>query len=134
MATLNNFCLMVVLMSSVTLLVRTGLSFEISEPSEGPITEGSVAPEPEPLYLSDCTAKTHPQCGKQIFFGIFFGNEIVSRSCCSNLIHNVGEACHNSMTKYTLRSPEFKEKETQVLQRSKQIWIDCYTSFHLDVL
>ncbi|CAJ1960309.1 unnamed protein product [Sphenostylis stenocarpa] len=73
----------------------------------------------------DCSSKFHSQCGEELYFGIFFGNDTVSRDCCQNLVVDVGKECKDIMTKLVLRFPRFKQNETLVLRRSDQIWNDC---------
>ncbi|KAF1886517.1 hypothetical protein Lal_00045750 [Lupinus albus] len=80
---------------------------------------------PSPLSI-DCASKLHPNCGTQIFYGVFYGNETVSADCCYNLVHDLGKICHDSMTSYALITwLKFKPEETQILQRKDQIWNNC---------
>lgn len=132
MATLNNFCLLVVLMASATLLIKTTLASEVLSPSVAP---GNNAPGPSSSfakYLRDCASKLHEKCGSQILSAIAYKNETITKDCCHNLVYDVGKACHENMTKFIIQSQGLKQKETQILQGSRQIWDDCKSSFNID--
>lgn len=125
MATLNNFCLVVVLMASATLLVKTTFAYEVLNPSQGP---SNIAPEPSSSYeklLRDCAAKLHEKCGNQILSILIYKNETITNDCCHNLVYDVGLDCHYMMTNYIIQSQNLKEKETEILQGSIQIWRHC---------
>ncbi|KAG4923689.1 hypothetical protein JHK87_049229 [Glycine soja] len=87
-------------------------------------TDPPVSPSYE-KYLRDCAAKLHPHCGDQFYAGIFYGRGTISKDCCKNVVTDVGKTCYDNMTKYVLGSPQFKENEAQIMNRSNQIWNDC---------
>ncbi|KAK7305379.1 hypothetical protein VNO77_43284 [Canavalia gladiata] len=133
MATFNNLCLMIVFMSSATMLVKTGLSSEGFEPSEGPSTERP--PTSYEKYLRNCILNLHVPCGYLYTFGtIYFGNGTISKDCCHSIVHDMGKQCHDSLARYILESPKFVNlNRTQILQRSDQIWNKCnHLSAQLD--
>ena len=123
-----------------TLLVKITFSYEISQPSQASSMETNYAPRPSSTnekYLSGCADKLKPNCSKQIFFSVFIGNQTVCKYCCHNLVKDVEKACHTAMTKYhIIKFPEFKQNQTQILNRSEKIWNDCtlahFPSFHRD--
>ncbi|CAJ1971909.1 unnamed protein product [Sphenostylis stenocarpa] len=129
MATFHSFCLMVVVMISVSLMLKTGLSYEVpAEPSPSPSDETDYAPRPlssYEVYLQHCAAKLYPDCGDQVFSAIFFGNDTVSSTCCEKLVNEVGKRCHDDMTKYSLQSPNLRKNQFQILQRSESVWNYC---------
>ncbi|KAE9621899.1 putative Prolamin-like domain-containing protein [Lupinus albus] len=129
------FYLMIIFISSLSLMVKTGESyFQILKSFEGPIIGSNYAPIASPVssevqYLKNCAGKLRPPCGTKIFFGTFVGNETISAYCCHNLVNDVGRRCHVSMTVYAIiNTPEFKQKKTQILKRSKQIFKKCKAS------
>lgn len=116
------------MMTSSALLVKTGLSYDVPEPSNGPSSETNYAPRPlssYETYLNNCGKKLNSNCGHEVFFAVFFGNETVSNNCCLNLVNDLGKRCHDDLTKYILQLPEFKTNEIKILQRSEKVWNNC---------
>lgn len=125
MATFNNLYLMVIFMASVALLINTGVSSDVFEPSMV-----ICGPRPSPScikYVNDCSIKLHEYCDSDIFSKVFYdAGRTISTNCCHDLVH-MGKSCHDNMTKYRLitGSSEFKQNKTQILRRSVQVWKDC---------
>lgn len=120
MAASIKHCL-VMLMAITNSLVKPCLSYEDFDSYEGPIAPMSSYEK----VLTDCILKLHPPCDSLYVFGtIFYYNERISDSCCKN-IREVGKQCHDTLTTYIISLRKSKGKETQILQRSKQIWNEC---------
>lgn len=131
MASFNGSYIVVAVMISFTLLVKTSICSEIAE---GPSVDISYAPRPlssYEKYLSDCASKLKPGCGKLIFESVFFGNTTVTNDCCVSLVYDEGKACHLDMTKYAVELPVFKKYKTQILERCVKVWNTCST-IHID--
>lgn len=109
-------------------LLKTSHCTDTLQPAQGPSKETNYAPRPlssYEKYLTNCASRIEPKCGEQIFFGVFVGNQTVSDFCCLNLVNDVGKSCHTDMTRYAVRSPLFRKKQTQILNRCQKIWNDC---------
>ncbi|KAK7301241.1 hypothetical protein RJT34_12102 [Clitoria ternatea] len=140
MATFNILCLVVSFLASATLLVRTGFSYEASEPSEGPAIEENYAQtplSPQERYLVSCMLMLHPPCDELYIFGtMFIGNGAISKDCCHSIVHDMGKYCHDSWIREILKSPKFIatfSNRTQVLERANQVWNMCsHPSAQLD--
>nr|KYP31837.1 hypothetical protein KK1_047652 [Cajanus cajan] len=127
MATLSNFSLIVLcFMVSYALMVQTGFSREIPEPSN--------APEPSKEYLINCAESLDQICGDEIFSAIFFGNKTVSSDCCDTLVSDVGKECNDDMINFILKSEMLPNiNESQVLKRSEKVWNECVLQGYPDL-
>ena len=106
MESIKSFYFAVTLLMSFTLLIKTSFSSGALQPSEGPSNEVNSAPTPlstYEIYLSNCASKLKPNCGKQVFFNVFFGNETVSDKCCVSLVKDMGKSCHLDITKFAVQ-------------------------------
>lgn len=130
MTSFNGFYVVVTIMMSFTLLLRTSFCSEIPQPpSGGPSNDITSAPRPlssYEKYLSNCSSKLKSaDCGKQIYDGIFVGNQAVSDYCCHSLLNDVGKSCHYDMTRYAVQLPAFAKSKTEILKRNEKVWNDC---------
>ena len=130
MASFNGCYDVVTIMISFALLFTTTLCSEISQsPSGGPSTDVTSAPRPlssYEKYLTNCASKVKPaECGKQIFTGVFVGNQIVSDYCCHSLVNDVGKSCHDDLTRNALQWPAYAKNKTEILKRNNKVWNDC---------
>lgn len=128
------FGLLLVFMTSFSLIVKTGLSYDVSNPSSGSPIPTNYAQRPlssYETYLGNCAAELYPECGNQIYLSVFLGNQTVINECCFNLVNDLGQRCHEDMTKYVLTSPKFMSNKVSIWERSKKIWNDC-KPFSLD--
>lgn len=114
--------LCVVMFVAITnLLMNPSFSYEDYDPDLGPIAPMTSYEK----LLTDCVVKYHPPCDNLYIFGtIFYYNETISGDCCNN-IREVGKQCHDTLTTYIISLKKSKGKETQILQRSKEIWNEC---------
>lgn len=123
-------------MTTFSWLLKTGFSSYVSEPSSGspipPINDAQKPLSSYEKYLGNCAIKLFPDCGNQVFQSVFLGNQTISNECCINLVKDVGQHCHDDLTKYILTTPKFKANKVSIWQRSKKIWNDCI-SFSLDI-
>nr|KYP60156.1 hypothetical protein KK1_015604 [Cajanus cajan] len=117
-------------MASATLLVKTGVSYEDYDPSEGPLPPLTNLEK----KMLDCIMKLHTPCDELYMYGtIFTSNETVSKDCCTHIVHDFGKQCHDIMTNYIINLPKYKANRTLFSQRSKQVWNECsHPSFQLD--
>jgi hypothetical protein len=122
MASFNGFYVVVTIMISFTIFLRTSLCSEIPQAP-------SYAPRPlSPYqkYLSNCASKLKPlECGKEIFKAVFIGNETVSDHCCHSLVNDVGKTCHSDMTSFIAGSPIFAKNQKEILSRGQKVWNYC---------
>jgi len=128
MASFNTFYVVMAFAISFNLLVETSLSSELHQPLQAFSPKINYAPRPLSAYekyLSNCANKLKPNCGEQIFFAAFVGNETVSSVCCLSLVDNMGKTCHTDMTRYTVNLSMFKPNRNQILKRGEKIWNDC---------
>lgn len=130
MATFGNISLIVAcIVVSSSLMIQTGLSRNVPEPSNGPSTEIDYAPGPSPSsydkYLTYCASMLDPHCSVEIFSAIFLGDQIVGDRCCDSLLEDVGKECFDAITKYILTWPMFRSNETQTWHKSQEIWEYC---------
>lgn len=128
MATFYNFSLMVAFMISLTLMVKTGLSYNVLDPSNSLSGKPNHALGPVlsyEEYLHNCSSKLYPTCGDEIFAVIFFGNQTLTDGCCYQLVNEVGKLCHDDMTKYILKKHKFTANQHEILQSSGHVWNDC---------
>ncbi|TQD92069.1 hypothetical protein C1H46_022348 [Malus baccata] len=65
-----------------------------------------------------------PLCGQQIFAGIFYCNEELTKDCCANLV-DIGYDCHQRLVKLILLEATFEGKASEALLKSSQIWNKC---------
>ncbi|RHN39965.1 putative Prolamin-like domain-containing protein [Medicago truncatula] len=112
---------------STTFDHESGAPFE--PPSGGPSNDVASAPKPlSPYekYLTNCASKLKPaECGKQIFSGVFVGNQIISDYCCHSLVNDVGKSCHYDLTRNALQWPAYAKNKTEILKRNDKVWNDC---------
>lgn len=83
-------------------------------------------PEPSPEYdehLKECANKITPDYAEEIYIGIF-KNEPLTTNCCKALVH-LGYDCHIQLVKFLLLNPELKDKASEALPKSVQIWKTC---------
>lgn len=124
MISFSTFRLLPIAMTCLILLAESGISSNAQE---------SNGDAPRPLssyeqYLSDCAAKLYPPCGSEIFFSVFVGNQTTSNECCYSLVNELGQRCHEDMTRYILGSANFKNNRISIWKRSKKVWDDCIYS------
>lgn len=128
----NTISLLLIFMTSFILLAQTGLSNDfINPPIESP-TQRSLSSFEK--YLTNCARKLYPFCGNEIFSSAFFANQTVSDTCCVNLESDLGQKCHEDMTRYVLSSPQYKENRVLIWKRSKDVWNDCVSRLLLDII
>ncbi|KAL5067502.1 hypothetical protein RYX36_018389, partial [Vicia faba] len=108
---------------------QTGHSNDVTNP---PIE--SPTQRPYEKYLTNCAKKLYPFCGNEIFFKAFFANQTVSDTCCVNLEGDLGQKCHEDMTRYVLSSQQFKQDRVLIWKRSKDVWNDCVSRLLLDII
>nr|KYP34973.1 hypothetical protein KK1_044015 [Cajanus cajan] len=128
MTSLNGLYVIMAFVLSLNLLIYTSISFEAPQPSQGPSYNIIYAPRPSSTYenyLKNCASKLKPQCGEQIFFNVFFGNQTISNYCCVSLVNDLGKTCHSDITKFALNLPTFKPNQNQILYRCEKAWNDC---------
>lgn len=129
MASFNNFYVAVTFFISFTLLLKTSIGSEaLQPPSQGPSSDTNYAPRPSSSYekyLSKCASKLTPNCGQQVFFGVFVGDKTVSNKCCQGLVNDVGRSCHMDITNNAIKLPQFEKKKTEILNRALKVWNDC---------
>lgn len=133
MKSFNNLFVVVVFLASLSFLINTSQSSEIQKESQGPSIEVNQAPRPlssYEKYLTNCASKLKPNCGQQVFFGVFVGNQTVSDFCCENLVNDMGKSCHVDLTKFATSSPTFKKNGTQIIKRCYKVWDDCNAVHH----
>ncbi|MED6159415.1 hypothetical protein PIB30_042111, partial [Stylosanthes scabra] len=88
----------------------------------------SFAPTPLSIYqtyLSHCSEKVAPNCRDELHSSIIYGNQIVSETCCSNLVNGVGTQCFQEMAKFIVTIPNLNQKKEEIFQRSIKVWKDC---------
>ena len=114
-----------VLLSSPTQAFRTseqdfGLALE---PSSG--NGEDIIPIEVHHYLDECLKKIGKDCGPLFFTIIFIGkkNEIPV-SCCQKLV-DMGEECHDTITRTVFSRPEFSANATLYESRAVQAWNIC---------
>ncbi|AET01382.1 prolamin-like protein [Medicago truncatula] len=112
----------------LVLLIKTGISTNVEDSNGSPST---INYAPRPLsspyekYLNNCASKLYPLCGDEIFYTVFSGNQTTGTECCYNLINEVGERCHQDLTRYILSLEDYKHNKSSFWQRSKKVWDDC---------
>ncbi|PRQ50434.1 putative Prolamin-like domain-containing protein [Rosa chinensis] len=95
-------------------------------PPISPEDQDALPPEPSPgayKKLKNCANKITADYAEEIYEGIFEG-EPLTTDCCKALVH-LGYDCHIQLVKFLLSSPELKEKASEVLPRSVQLWKAC---------
>lgn len=113
-----------------SLISPTSSSTEDSSSKDGPPPTNfpdELPREPSPGYyrhLRECTDEISPLCGQQIFAGIFYSNEELTKDCCAILV-DVGYDCHQRLVKLILLEATFEGKASEALQKSSQIWNKC---------
>jgi len=127
MATFVSSSLLPIVMTCLVLLVKTGISTNVEESNGSPST---INYAPRPLssyekYLNNCASKLYPLCGDGIFYTVFSGNQTTGTECCYNLVNEVGERCHEDLTRYILSLEDYKHNKFSFWQRSKKVWDDC---------
>ncbi|CAN6725465.1 unnamed protein product [Malus baccata var. baccata] len=75
-------------------------------------------------HLRGCTDEISPLCGQQIFAGIFYCKEELTKDCCANLV-DIGYDCHQRLVKLILLEATFEGKASEALLKSSQIWNKC---------
>jgi hypothetical protein len=123
MAASHTICLILVLITSFISLIQTGLSYD--PPIGSPINYAERPLSSYEKYLENCDLKLHPFCGSEIFSSAIYGNQTVSDGCCKNLVNDLGQKCHEDITKYIVSFPKFKTNKILIWQRSKKVWNDC---------
>ncbi|KAM5578574.1 protein DOWN-REGULATED IN DIF1 11-like [Rosa sericea] len=107
----------------------TSVEVEVINEAYPPISPDdldALPPEPSPeayKKLNNCANKITADYAEEIYDGIFEG-EPLTTDCCKALVH-LGYDCHIQLVKFLLSSPELKEKATEVLPRSVQLWKTC---------
>lgn len=128
----NTICPLLIFITSFILLVQTGISNDVTNPSiESPTERPSSSYE---KYLTNCATKLYPNCGDEIFSSAFFANQTVSDTCCFNLESDLGQKCHEDMTRYVLSFKQFKKNWVLIWERSKNVWKDCVSRSLLDII
>lgn len=95
--------------------------------------EYAFPPEPSPGYykkLKECANKITADYAEEIYAGIFKG-EPLTANCCKALVY-LGYDCHIQLVKFLISSPELKEKASEALPRSVQIWKTCASVVNAD--
>lgn len=128
----NTISLLLIFMTSFILLVQIGLSNDVTNPSIESPTQRSLSPFEK--YLTNCARKLYPFCGNEIFSSEFFANQTASDTCCVNLESDLGQKCHEDMTRYVLSSPQYKEDRVSIWKRSKDVWNECVSRLLLDII
>jgi len=126
MATFVRFSLLPIVTTCLVLLVKTGFSTNVEESNGSP----TINYAPRPLssfekYLDNCVSKLYLLCGDEIFYTVFSGNQTTGTECCYNLVNEVGEHCHEDLTRYILSLEDYKHNKISFWQRSKKVWDDC---------
>jgi len=128
MAASHTVCIMLVFIASFLLLVKTGLSDDVTDPPIGAPIEFDYTEKPlssYQKYLNNCAQQLYPICGEEIFSNVFFGNQTFSNVCCLNLVKDLGKSCHDDLVKYILSTPKFQKNKISIWERSEQVWNDC---------
>jgi len=127
MAPFNTFSLLPIVLTCFALLIETGISSHV-QLSNDPPPDAPTQPSLFEKHLKNCASKVYQPCGDEIFFSILFGNQIVGKECCFNLVNEVGKQCHDDMTKAILTSEDFRKSKTSILKRSAKAWDSCVSS------
>lgn len=69
-----------------------------------------------------------------IFDSSFYANQIVNDTCCINLESDLGQKCHEDITKFVLSSPQFKAGRILIWKKSKDVWNECVSRLLLDMI
>ncbi|XWS70884.1 hypothetical protein CRYUN_Cryun03dG0087600 [Craigia yunnanensis] len=99
---------------------------DVALPPESDYVDFAIPPEPsrEQLkFLNQCLLKITQECAKEVFT-YMFENLTVTEECCGVLV-KMGEPCHISLVKTIFSIPEYKEKASLGIPRSKQVWNKC---------
>ncbi|KAF7806583.1 protein DOWN-REGULATED IN DIF1 11-like [Senna tora] len=83
-------------------------------------------PSKDLKFLEKCLTKIYPECGEEIFGGMFGADDDIlpTKPCCFQLV-NMGKKCHDTMVKTVLAIPELKSEAPRVLRNSNRIWKAC---------
>ncbi|XP_062012074.1 protein DOWN-REGULATED IN DIF1 11-like [Rosa rugosa] len=96
-------------------------------PPISPEDHDALPPEASPgayKKLNNCANKITADYAEEIYDGIFEGKPLTT-DCCKALVH-LGYDCHIQLVKFLLSiSPELKEKASEILPRSVQLWKTC---------
>lgn len=84
-------------------------------------------------FVEECQKKMTPECGREIFSGMFYDDhprpESLTKACCIRLVVDMGRPCHDVLFKELLQDPEIKHisnsNKAWLRFRSNQIWDDC---------
>ncbi|KAL3521358.1 hypothetical protein ACH5RR_019507 [Cinchona calisaya] len=115
-------------------MVKPTIAIEKAEspPIQVPNTGDNITlpSEPHPgyyKYLDDCLNKIPPQCGEQIYLGIFKDRGTISTGCCNKLV-DIGIKCHQSIvsTSIQILQPKPTKNETdKIYNKSYLVWSKC---------
>ncbi|AET01372.1 putative bifunctional inhibitor/plant lipid transfer protein/seed storage helical [Medicago truncatula] len=125
MATFHTLSILYVAIICFSMLVKSEISSPIS-----PSSNESLSPYQK--YLTTCIEKLTQPCDDEIFYTVYIGNQTVSYECCSQLVNDMGQRCHDEITRFIVESPKFKANKISILQRSKKVWNECSNAFDVD--
>lgn len=128
----NIISLLLIFITSFILLVQTGFSNDVTNPPIGSPAQSPLSPYQK--YLTNCATKLYPICGKEIFDSSFYANQTVSDTCCINLESDLGQKCHEDITRFVLSSPQFKLDRVLIWKRSKDVWNECVSRLLLYII
>ena len=114
-----------VFLSSPTQAIRTseqdfGLAFEPSSDNGEDIIPIELC-----HYLDECLKKIGEKCMPVFFTRIIICKKnVIPASCCQKLL-DMGEECHNALTKSAISRPEFRANATLYETRVVDVWNMC---------
>ncbi|KAK9726172.1 hypothetical protein RND81_05G195300, partial [Saponaria officinalis] len=91
------------------------------------VVESAPAPNSrsEDYQVQKCASKIGESCGNSIFHYVFGAGKHVSEECCTVLL-NVGEKCHDLLTRVTIRLEHFpKQQAKEIRRKNDKAWKLC---------